>query len=366
MEIKPFYVMEILEKAKELERKGKEIIHFEVGEPDLPVPEKVKKEAIKALNEMEMKYTESTGILPLKEKITEYYCETYGVNASPEQVIITPGSSPALLAVLKVIGEKLGEIAYTDPGYPCYKNMLNFLKVKSRKIDVRAENGFEIPVNEIESPAMIINSPANPTGKILSRERIKKLSEKCFLISDEIYHGLTYGKRAISALEVTEECCVVGGFSKFFLMTGWRVGWVIVPKWMVKEITAILQNIVISPPTVSQIAALKCFDEEVLEELKENVKVFEKRRNLMLKGIQELGFKVPVKPEGAFYIYADCSKFSNDSYSFTSRILEKAGVAITPGIDFGENETDRFVRFSYCTDENKIEKGLEKLYKHLK
>ncbi len=366
MEIKPFYVMEILERAKELERKGRKIIHFEVGEPDLPVPRKVKEEAIKALNRMEMKYTESAGILPLREKIAEYYYETYNVGISPEQVIVTPGSSPALLAVLKVVGEKFSEIAYTNPGYPCYKNMINFLKIKGRRVVTSAKDGFEIPISEMESPAMIINSPANPTGGVLSRETIEKLSEKCFLISDEIYHGLTYGEKATSVLEVTKECCVVGGFSKFFLMTGWRVGWVVVPKWMVKEVTAILQNIVISPPTVSQIAALKCFDSDVLEELKENVKIFEKRRNLMLEGVQELGFDVPVEPKGAFYVYADSSRFSDDSYSFVLDILENTGVALTPGIDFGENETNKYVRFSYCTDENKIIEGLERLYRYLR
>ncbi len=363
--VKPFYVMKILERAKELEKEGRDVIHFEVGEPDMPVPEKVKLKAIEALRSTELKYTESTGIEQLKERIANFYSREYGVKIDRERVIITPGSSPALLAVLKIVGERIGGISYTDPGYPCYRNMLSFLKMRGEPL-ILDNNDFRIEPEKIKTPAIIINSPSNPTGKILKKEELKKLSEKCFLISDEIYHGITYGERATSALEVTDKCAVINGFSKFFLMTGWRVGWAVVPEWMVEDLRAILQNVVISPPTLSQLAAIHCFDEEVMEELRENVKEFKRRRDLMLKGLKELGFKIPVEPEGAFYIYTNVSEFTENSYSFASELLEKANVAVTPGIDFGEHNADKFVRFSYCTKLNRIEDGLERIHKFLK
>ena len=364
--IEPFYVMEVLERAKELEREGRKIVHFEVGEPDLPVPEVVKRKAEETLKKTELRYTEACGIPELREKIADYYKRTYGVKVSPEQVTITPGSSPGLLAVLKVASERIGAISYPDPGYPCYKNMLKFLRARGEAINVESEESFKVTPEKIRTKAVILNSPSNPVGVVYTKEELKRIAEKAFVISDEIYHGLTYGEGAPSILEVTEKAIVVSGFSKFFLMTGWRVGWLIVPKEMVKDLTAILQNLVISAPTLSQVAALACFEEECLEELKANVEIFRKRRDLMVAGLKEIGFKIPAFPQGAFYIFADVSSFTDDSFSFAFEILEKAGVAITPGRDFGYNKTERFVRFSFCTDERNIEEGLERLYAFLR
>ena len=364
--VEPFYVMKVLEKAKELERKGRRINHFEVGEPDLPVPEAVKRKAEETLRKTELRYTEACGIPELRERIADYYEKTYGVKVSPEQVIVTPGSSPGLLAVLKVVSEKLGRISYPDPGYPCYKNMLKFLNAKGEVINVESEEGFKVTPEKIKTEAVILNSPSNPVGTVYTEEELKRIADKAFVISDEIYHGLTYGKRAPSILEVTDNAVVVSGFSKFFLMTGWRVGWLIVPKEMVKDLAAILQNLVISAPTLSQVAALACFEEECLRELEANVETFKKRRDLMLSGLKEIGFKVPTSPDGAFYIFADVSSFTEDSFRFSFEVLEKAGVAITPGKDFGYNKTERFVRFSFCTDERNIEEGLERLYTFLR
>ncbi len=363
--VEPFYVMKVLERAKEIERSGEKVIHLEIGEPDLPVPQKVKEEAKKAIDTYEMRYTESVGIFPLREAIAGYYEREYGVRVKPEQVIVTPGSSPGLLALLKVLGEILGEISYTDPGYPCYKNMLKFLNLKGKAVNVYPETDFKVKPENVETPVLMVNSPSNPTGTIYSKEELRELSEKTFLVSDEIYHGLTYSGRAPSVLEVTRNAAVVNGFSKFFLMTGWRLGWLVVPEELVPDLTAILQNIVISPPTVSQIAAVKCFDKEVLEELRRNVEVFRKRRDLLLKGLKEIGFKIPAEPQGAFYIYADASNFTDNSYEFAFEVLERAKVAITPGRDFGYNGTERFVRFSFCTELSKIEEGLERLRKYL-
>ncbi|WP_456454902.1 aminotransferase class I/II-fold pyridoxal phosphate-dependent enzyme [Thermovibrio sp.] len=364
--IEPFYVMKVLERAKEIEKEGEKVIHLEIGEPDLPVPRRVKERALEFLKSSELKYTESVGIYPLREAISSYYEREYGVKVEPERVIITPGSSPGLLALLKVAFELIGEVSYSDPGYPCYKNMLNFLNLKGKAVAVSPESRFKVRPQEVETPVLIVNSPSNPTGSVYSKEELLELSEKAFLISDEIYHGITYGKRAPSVLEVSNNGAVVNGFSKFFLMTGWRLGFLIVPTEFVPQITSILQNVVISPPTLSQFAALACFEEETLRELKENVKVFKERRDILLKGLKEIGFKVPSEPEGAFYVFADASEFTDDSFSFAFELLEKTKVAITPGRDFGSNGTDKFVRFSFCTDKEKIEEALERLYSYLR
>ena len=364
--VEPFYVMKVLERARELEREGRKIIHFEVGEPDIPVPEIVKKRAVEAASKVEFRYTESAGIFPLRERIAAYYHETYGVNVSPKQVIITPGSSPGLLAVLKVVSEKVGKVAYPDPGYPCYKNMLRFLKANGRPVNVEPENRFKLTPDRVVTEAVIVNSPSNPVGIVYTAEELRRISEKAFVISDEIYHGLTYSGRAVSVLEVTSNAVVASGFSKFFLMTGWRVGWLVVPRWMIPDLVAILQNVVISAPSFSQLAALACFEEECLEELRKNVEIFRRRRDLMLKGLKEIGFRIPAEPEGAFYIFADASPFTDDSYTFAFEVLERTGVAVTPGRDFGYNRTRRFIRFSFCTDEKNIEEGLERLYRFLR
>jgi len=365
--IEPFYVMKVLERAKELEREGKRVIHFEVGEPDLPVPDIVKRRASEALRDQELKYTESTGIPLLKERIAEFYYNSYGVNVSPERVIITPGSSIGLLAVLKVVRERVGGIAFTDPGYPCYRNMMKFLGFEGEAIKLSDRDGFSIPAGDFSTDSIVVNSPSNPTGKLIAAKDYRRLSEKAFIISDEIYHGIVYGgRRASTVLEVTEDAVVVNGFSKFFLMTGWRVGWLVVPDWMVEDVRTVLQNIAISAPTLSQIAAVSCFEEECMEELRGNVETFERRRNLMLSGLKEIGFNVPLEPEGAFYVYADVSRFTDDSFRFSFELLERAGVAVTPGRDFGSNMAERFVRFSFCTDENRIEEGMERLYRFLR
>ncbi len=364
--VEPFYVMKVLERAKEIEKSGEKVIHFEIGEPDLSVPEKVKEAASKAVLNYEMKYTESTGIPELKEAISGYYEREYGIKVSPKRIVITPGSSPGLLTVLKVLYEEIGKIGYTDPGYPCYKNMINFLGIEGKAVNVCPEGEFKPRPSDVDVPVLIVNSPSNPTGALYTERELRQLSKRAFLISDEIYHGLVYWGRAPSSLEVTDKTVVVNGFSKFFLMTGWRLGWMVVPEELVSEVRAILQNIVISPPTLSQIAAVKCFDEEVLSELRENVKTFKERRDVMLKGLKEIGFKIPYEPQGAFYIYADASEFTDDSFSFSFELLERAKVAVTPGRDFGYNQTNKFVRFSFCTDIKNIEEGLERLYNYLR
>ncbi len=360
----PFYVMKVLEKAKELERKGYDVIHLEVGEPDLRVPSKIVKKAKFFLEKFESKYTESTGIYELKEKLAEFYEKNYNVKIDPKRIIITPGSSIALLVAIKIANTYFGEISYSDPGYPCYKNILSFLNLKGIPIKVEMENNFKLHPEDIKSPVIIINSPSNPTGTVYKREDLVEISKKAFIISDEIYHGITYSDRAVSAIEVTEKCIVINGFSKFFLMTGWRLGWMIVPEELIYEVTKILQNVTICPPALSQYAALVCFDDDVLEELKNNIEIYRERMKVLINGLNEMNFKAK-EPEGAFYIYADASKHTDNSLNFVFELLEKAHIAITPGIDFGENKTNKFVRFSFCTEKVKIEEALNRLYKYL-
>jgi len=363
--VKPFYVMEVLERSKELEGKGKDVVHFEVGEPDFPMPEKLLSIAETLLKRENFKYTESIGIYPLREKISEFYKRTYGVNISPKRVVITTGSSNGLLVLLKIVSENYKAIGYADPGYPCYRNMLEFIGANSVPIHVDESTGFKI-VNTFGADALIVGSPSNPTGGLYSGAELKALSQSAFIVSDEIYHGITFNKKACTVLEVTDNAAVSNGFSKFFLMTGWRLGWLVLPEEWVRDVQLLLQNISISPPTISQLIAVHCFDDDVLEELSEKVEVYKKRRDIMISGLKEIGFRVPLKPEGAFYVYADASQFTNNSYEFCFEVLDRALVAITPGIDFGENGTERFVRFSFTVPEERIEEGLERLYNLLR
>ncbi len=363
--MKPFYVMEVLEKAKKLEKEGRDIVHFEVGEPDFPMPSRLREIASDVLKRSEFKYTESIGIYPLRERISEYYEKIYGVKISPERVVITTGSSIGLLALLKVVSKEFDVIGYADPGYPCYKNMLEFIGAKAVPLKVNSDTKFKVlHISDVD--ALVIGSPSNPTGSLYSKEELKELSERAFIVSDEIYHGITFGEKAHTVLEVSENTAVSNGFSKFFLMTGWRLGWLILPEDWVRDVQLLLQNISISPPTISQLIAVHCFDDDVLQDLKEKVGVYKRRRDIMVAGLKEIGFDIPVEPEGAFYVYADASKFTDDSFSFCFEVLDKASVAITPGIDFGDNGTDRFVRFSFTVPESRIEEGIERLYKFLR
>jgi aspartate/methionine/tyrosine aminotransferase len=364
--VEPFLVMEVLKRARELEREGKDVVHLEIGEPDFPPPERVKLRALEFLESSQQKYTETAGLPQLREAIARYYYSSYGVEVEPQQVVVTPGSSPAIMAVLKVVYQEFGELSYPDPGYPCYKNIANFLSLKARSINLSPESSFKVEPSQLETPVLIVNSPSNPTGVVYSKEELSNLAEKAFLVSDEIYHGLVYEGRAPSALEVTGNCAVVNGFSKFFLMTGWRVGWLLLPKELVPPVVAILQNTVISAPTLSQYAALSALEEEILRELRSRVELYRKRRDVLVRGLEEIGFSVPVKPQGAFYVFADASPFTRDSFSFAFELLEKALVAVTPGRDFGYNNTSRFIRFSFCTELSRIEEALERLYRYLR
>lgn len=369
-EIKPFIVMEVLEKAAEMERSGINVIHLEVGEPDFDVPSCVSEAVDKAFIEGRTHYTHSLGDPELRDEICKRYHYIYGVNISPDQIIVTSGSSPAILLTLGVLCDIDDEVIISDPGYACYPNFIRFLNAKSVKVPVYEEDGFQYRPSEIEkritdrTKAIMINSPMNPTGNLLSPEVMKELVKfNIPIISDEIYHGLVYEGRAHSILEFTDNAFVLNGFSKLFAMTGLRLGYVIAPKHGVRPMQKLQQNLFICAGSTEQragIAALQSAGNDVAK-MKET---YNTRRKYIIERLTQLGFDIKVPPTGAFYVFVNVKHLSADSYKLAFDILEKAHVGVTPGIDFGENG-EGFLRFSYANSIEKIEEGMNRLKKYL-
>ncbi len=373
MELTSFIVMDVLEKAKEMERSGEYVIHLEVGEPDFPLPAKVAEAAEKAITDGLNKYSQSMGIPELREAISEYYKKTYNVDVEPDRIFITPGSSPALLAAIKIFADEKGErIAYTDPGYPCYKNMIRFLGLKEIPIKVFENNFFKPDPAELKGfDVIVINTPSNPTGVVMSSSELETLVAKAekegfLIVSDEIYQGISYSDRDHTVLEFTDRAIVINGFSKFFAATGWRLGWIIVPKDKIRLMQCVAQNLFICAPTPLQHAALLFFEDDVIEECRGYVREYRKRRDYLLSALRDLGFGIDYEPEGAFYIFADISNFGDDGFSFSMKSLSEAKVAITPGVDFGSNQTEKYVRFSYANSLENIKIAVERLAEWLK
>ncbi len=367
MDITSFIVMDILERAKELEAQGIDVVHMEVGEPDFPTPEEVIEAGVKSLKDKLTAYTQSVGIPQLKEAISDYYHNEYGLRIDPERIILTPGSSPALLAAIRILTEGDRICGLPDPGYPCYKNMVRFLGGRFVSLPVEEEGGFKVQPSQLEGvDVLVINSPANPTGAVYSREELEALVEEAArrgvaIVSDEIYHGITYEGPATSVLEFTQDAIVVNGFSKFFLMTGWRLGWMVVPRRMVRLVQSIAQNLFICPPAAAQYAALACFREDVLAQFREKVEIYRRRRDFMVEALNAMGLEVGTLPQGAFYVYANASRFTRDSFTFAKRALEEAHIGITPGVDFGDNKTHLYVRFSYANTLERLQEGMRRL-----
>ena len=369
--VSPFIVMEILEKAKELERKGKEIIHMEIGEPDLPPSPKVL-EAVDKFKNKAYSYTHSLGIWELREEIAKYYWENYKVDISPERVIITTGTSGGFSLIFSALFEPGDNFVFSDPGYPCYKNFCYVYCLNPITIPIGKKTKYQLKREHLENlnlpfKGFLITSPSNPIGNIYEEVTIKGLAEfaeehgKLF-ISDEIYHGLNYEKEVHTALEFSDNAIVVNSFSKYFCMPGFRLGWVIVPKKFVRKLQLIAQNLFISPPTLSQYVAVEALkDREYLNQVK---KTFKQRRDFLYSELKKL-FEIDVVPEGAFYIWANVSKYTQDSFKFAYRFLEEVGVAITPGIDFGKNNTEHYIRFSYANNLINLKKGVERLKQFL-
>jgi aspartate/methionine/tyrosine aminotransferase len=368
--ITPFIVMEVLERASILEKEDNNIIHLEVGEPDFDVPQCVAKASQAAIKQGKTHYTHSLGDPELRIEICQNYLKNYGVQVSPDQVIVTSGTSPAILMTLLALCNPNDEIIVSDPGYACYPNFISITGAKMVKVPVMEEDGFQYKPQNIEAAitgrtkAIMINSPMNPTGNLLSVETLQEIAKfSPYIISDEIYLGLVYEGRAHSILEFTNNAFVLNGFSKLYAMTGLRLGYVIAPMEFVRPMQKLQQNLFICASSVAQqagIAALREAEQDV-ELMKD---VYNERRKYMIKRLRELGFRITVEPTGAFYIFVDARHLSSDSYKLAFDILEKAHVGVTPGIDFGSNG-EGYLRFSYANSLEKIMEGLNRLEKYL-
>ncbi len=369
--ITSFIVMEILEKAHRLEREGRDIIHLEIGEPDFDTPKPIVEAGIKALKEGKTHYTPSLGIPELREKIAAFYYSYYGVEISPERVVVTSGTSGAFLLIMAAILDIGDELIFTDPGYPCYPNFARAFDATPVFVPVYEEENFEVSPERLKSAlssrtkAILIASPANPTGTLTRPEVLKEAIEMApFFISDEIYHGLVYEGKEHTALEFSNDVIVINGFSKLFAMTGWRLGWLIVPEKLLKTVHKLAQNLFICPSSIAQYAALAAFEESWSYVL-EMKKKYDERRKVIVEGLRNLGFGIKSTPAGAFYVFANISRFSNDSFKFAHKILDEAGVAVTPGVDFGSNKTNHYIRFSYANSLKNIKEALRRLEEFL-
>jgi len=370
-EMAPFMVMEVLERAREMERQGVDIIHLEVGEPDFDVPSAVKKATIRALEEGATHYTHSMGDLELREAICRHYLDAYGVDVSPEQVVVTSGTSPAMMLAFAALLESGDEVIISDPGYACYPNFINFLGGVPAKVPVFEQDGFQLKAEAIQEKinqktrAILINSPSNPTGCLISAPDMKAIAGLSpYIISDEIYHGLVYEGQEHSILEFTDRAFVLNGFSKLYAMTGYRLGYLIAPPQFIRPIQKMQQNFFICAGSLAQRAGIAALEESG-DEVKEMKSIYNLRRKFMIKRLKELGLSVAVEPTGAFYVFANAKKFSGDSYHLAFDILEKAHVGVTPGVDFGKNG-EGYLRLSYANSMDKIAEGLNRLERYLK
>jgi aspartate/methionine/tyrosine aminotransferase len=370
--ISSFYVMELLRLAKQLEAQGKDIIHMEIGEPDFPTPPTIAEAGIKHIQTGEVKYTPAAGLPELRKKIADFYQQRYEVAIDEQRIFVTPGASGAFLLALGVSLNPQEELLMADPCYPCNSNFATLFGGKTKTIAVDASTHYQLTAKLIKehwtsaTKGVLIASPSNPTGTIISPDELQQSIHTvnslggCFY-SDEIYHGLVYDTSAKTALSFSDDVFVINSFSKYFGMTGWRIGWLIVPDEFIEATEKLAQNIYIATSTQAQYAALVAFDENTLSELENRRMEFAARRDFLYDNLLRLGFEIPIKPEGAFYIYANGKKFTDDSYQFALDFLEAEGVAITPGKDFGSNEAHHMLRFSYTTSLAKIAIAIERL-----
>jgi aspartate/methionine/tyrosine aminotransferase len=375
-DIAPFHVMELLTRARQLEAEGRSIIHMEVGEPDFPTPPQVIAAASEFIRGGQVFYTPALGIPALREAISRFYAQRYGVDVPPGRIAITAGASGALLLALGVLLDPGDELLLPDPGYPCNRHFVRTLEGVPRALFVGPATDYQ-PVPEqvarawsTRTKGLLVASPSNPTGTLIAPAAMAGLAA-CVaerggaLLVDEIYHGLTYGSDAGTALALSDDVFVINSFSKYFGMTGWRLGWLVAPPRYVREIEKLAQNLFISPSAPAQHAALAVFGQETMVLLEGRRAEFQARRDLLLSELPRLGFRISAEPQGAFYLYADCSAIAADSDVLARELLEQAGVAITPGLDFGENAPQRHVRFAYTVATEKLEEGIGRLARHL-
>ena len=370
--IQPFRVMELLARARELEAAGHDIVHMEIGEPDFPTPAPVIRAVQQAISEGDVHYTPATGLRELREAIAGFYLHHYGVLVDPGRIVVTPGASGALLLVLGSLLNPGQTVLMADPGYPCNRNFVRFLEGRSLTIPVTAASGYQLTVQQVEShwdsstAAVLVASPSNPTGTVIPAQELRAIGQIAAerggrLIVDEIYHGLIYEGDAETVLVENDEAFVINSFSKYFGLTGWRIGWVVAPPGTVSDLDKLAQNLFLAAPTPAQHAALAALKPETLTILEQRREVFRQRRDFLLQALRDLGFTIPVMPQGAFYLYANCERFTTDSLAFAETLLEEAGVAVTPGLDFGRNQPENHLRFAYTTSLERLQQGVERL-----
>ena len=370
--VDPFIVMDVMESARKAEANGKHVIHMEVGQPGTPAPKRAKQFISDEISNNDLGYTVTLGLPELRNRISKLYGDWYNIDLNPDRIIVTTGSSGAFIlsfAALFDVGDRVGIAA---PGYPSYRQILKSQDLIPIDIFTELQNKFQpIPkdIKENNLNGLLVASPANPTGSMLNKKKLEELintahENEVSFISDEIYHGIQYENNPTSALEISNECYVINSFSKYFSMTGWRVGWMIVPEDHVRQVERLSQNLFICPPHVSQLTALSAMDAK--DELNYNVEVYKKNRSILLEELPKAGLNKFSPPDGAFYIYIDISEYSKDSLKFCKEVLDKAGVAITPGLDFDQKRGNSTIRFSYARSTEDIIEGANRIKKFMK
>lgn len=374
--IEPFHVMDILARARMMEAKGGDIVHMEIGEPDFVTPEPIIKAGQKALAEGKTHYTPALGLPELRQAIADHYRNRFDIEVSADRVVITPGSSGALQLTMSVLIDPENEVLLTDPGYPCNRHFVQLVSGKPVNLNVNPADNYCPTICQLESAwndntrALMLASPSNPTGSVIGCDVMREIHDLVrvrsgMLIVDEIYQGLVYEGENYTALALGDDLAVINSFSKYFGMTGWRLGWAVVPEWMVEPMDRLAQNIFLAAPTPAQYAALVAFDEETVSILEQRKEIYRERRDYLLPALKSLGFEFPVTPQGAFYLYADSSTLAEDSFQFCNDLLTEAGVAVTPGMDFGRHRAKEHVRFACTTSLERLQEGVERIGNHI-
>ena len=376
LSITPFHVMDILARCKQMEAQGRDVIHMEIGEPDFETPTPITQAGMQALQKNLTHYTSAQGLMELRNAVSRYYLDRFKVNVLSDDIIITPGASGALQLVLTYLLQNNQSLMISDPTYPCNRNVANLVGGEVIAVPVSENSQFQLNLELVEQnwrdgiSAVLVASPSNPTGTICAKRNLIEIADflatkDSYLIVDEIYQGLTYGVENETVAGVRDNIFVLNSFSKYFGMTGWRVGWLVAPGDIITELDAIAQNTYLATSTIAQHAAIAVFSEDTKNILEQRRNIFEKRRDILCHALLELDIDIPIVPQGAFYVYADISNYSKDSFSFCRELLEKQALAITPGCDFGGYRAKRYVRFAYTIDETRIKQGVERLANYL-
>jgi len=374
--IAPFHAMALLARARELEAQGRAIVHMEIGEPDFATPQPVVEAGIRALQQGKTHYTPAVGLRELREAIADHYLRQFEVQVDPRRILVTPGASGALQLILAMLVDPGSQVLMADPGYPCNRNFVLLFEGEPVMVPVDAQQHYQLSAELLEqywgerTSCVMVASPSNPTGTVITQRKLDSMLNKVRdrggqLIVDEIYQSLWYEEAPQTALALGEDVFVINSFSKYFGMTGWRLGWLVAPEEAVGYLDTLAQNLFLSAPTPAQHAALTAFQPETQTILEHRRQEFQRRRDFLLPALRGLGFDISLEPQGAFYLYANCGRITQDSYTFATDLLEKAGVAITPGVDFGRHKAAQHVRFAYTTSMQQLQLGVERIAAYL-